>query len=276
MKKLSVFLIVLIALSCDDGNFNIPEFNFSNASIENCGNLVLFKINGTESLVLEINEDNTNNSFFVEIKDNKSFSLSENGNNTVTYRTFDLEPSSNYFCQNIPPTSPLVINQWLGSGNLFVTTVLESENDNDNVIETNLETNTDNDSFPDYIDSDDDNDGILTKNEDSNKDKDPTNDDTDGDGIPDYLDEDDDNDGTLTIYESLTEDDDVDGIPDFLDNDTSTPLAEPRDPLNNIYIKYYLTSFIIESLKLTNEDGNTIQYDSVMFGSKTGTQTITN
>ena len=152
---------------------------------------------------------------------------------------------------------------------------MESENDNDNVIEANVETNTDHDDFPDYIDSDDDNDGILTKNEDFNNDNDPTNDDTDGDGIPDYLDEDDDNDGTLTIYESLTEDDDVDGIPDFLDNDTSTPLAEPRASLNNNYIKYYLTSFIIESLKLTNKNGNTIQYDSFMFGSKIGTETIT-
>jgi len=276
MKKLSVFLIVLIALSCDDGNFNIPEFDFSNASIENCGNLVLFKINGTESLVIEINEDNTDNSFFVEIKDNKSYSLSESGSNTVTYRTFDIEPSSNYFCQNIPPITPTVINEWLGSGILFVTTVLESENDNDNVIETDVETNTDNDNFPDYIDSDDDNDGILTKNEDYDNDNDPTNDDTDGDGIPDYLDEDDDGDGTLTINESLTEDDDVDGIPDFLDNDTSTPLAESREALNNIYVKYYLTSFTIESLKLTNENSNTIQYDNYIFGSKTGTETITN
>jgi len=113
MKKIFVFLLVLFALSCDDGNFDVPEFNFSNESIDDCGDLVLFKINSTESLVIEINEDNTNDSFFTEIKANKVISLIENGSNRVTYRTFDIAPTSNYFCQNIPPTTPTVINEWI-------------------------------------------------------------------------------------------------------------------------------------------------------------------
>ena len=275
MKKLFVFLLVLFALSCDDGNFDIPEFNFSDESIDDCGDLVLFKINSTESLVIEINEDNTGDIFFTEIKDNTAISLSENGSNRVTYRTFDIEPTSNYFCQNIPPTSPTVINEWIGIGTLLVTTVLDSEDDNDTVDETDLDINTDNDDYPNYIDSDDDNDGILTKNEDPDKDGDPTNDDTDDDGKPNYLDDDDDGDGTLTINESLTEDADLDGISDYLDADSIASFDEPRSALSNIYTEYYLTSFTIESLKLTNENGNLIQHDSYFFGSKNKTKTIT-
>ena len=275
MKKLFVFLLVLFALSCDDGNFDIPEFNFSDESIDDCGDLVLFKINSTESLVIEINEDNTGDIFFTEIKDNTAISLSENGSNRVTYRTFDIEPTSNYFCQNIPPTSPTVINEWIGIGTLLVTTVLDSEDDNDTVDETDLDINTDNDDYPNYIDSDDDNDGVLTKNEDPDKDGDPTNDDTDDDGKPNYLDDDDDGDGTLTINESLTEDADLDGISDYLDADSIAPLDEPRSALSNIYTEYFLTSFTIESLKLTNENGNPIQHDSYFFGSKNKTKTIT-
>ena len=145
--------------------------------------------------------------------------------------------------------------------------MLDSEDDNDNVEETNLEENTDLDDFPNYIDSDDDNDGILTKNEDPDNDGDPSNDDTDNDGKPNYLDDDDDGDGTLTINESLTEDADLDDIPDYLDSDSIAPLDEPRSTLTNTYTEYYLTSFTIESLKLTNENGNTIQYDSYFFGS---------
>ena len=275
MKKIFVFLVVLFVLSCDDGNIDIPGFNFSDESIEDCGNLVLFKINGTESIVVQFNEDNTDDSFFTEIKENETYTLSESGTNSITYRTFDTEPTSNYFCQNIPPTTPLVINEWLGSGTLKVTTALESEDDNDNVEETNLEENTDLDDFPNYIDSDDDNDGILTKNEDTDNDGDPSNDDTDNDGKPNYLDDEDDGDGTLTINESLTEDADLDDIPDYLDSDSTTPLGEPRSSLANTYTEYYLTSFTIELLELTNENGNTIQYDSYFFGSKNQTKLIT-
>lgn len=275
MKKIVLILLVSITISCDDGNFNIPEFNFTNESIDNCGDLVIYKINDIESLVLELNQDNTEDTFFSEIKENKTYTLSESGTNSITYRTFDTEPTSNYFCQNIPPTSPLVINEWLGSGTLNVTTYLESEDDNDNVEETNLEENTDLDNFPNYIDSDDDNDGILTKNEDPDNDGDPTNDDTDNDGIANYLDDDDDGDGTPTLKESIVEDGDNDGVLDYLDNDTTEELPEERPAIINSYQKTYITTFVIESLKLTNANENSIQYDTYDFGEKSKVVTET-
>lgn len=114
---------------------------------------------------------------------------------------------------------------------------------------------TDGDGVPDHIDLDDDNDGILDSVEDENSDGDgdPTTNptDTDSDGIPDYLDLDSDNDGIPDIIEAQTttgyvapnadtptdyttnngvnsallggltpEDTDGDGTPDYLDLDS--------------------------------------------------------
>jgi len=92
----------------------------------------------------------------------------------------------------IPGNAPILFHIELGL-------VVRADNDNDGVLNKDedlngdgevFDENTDNDSFPNYIDSDDDGDGTLTKDEDANGDGDPTNDDTDGDGIPDYLDTD--------------------------------------------------------------------------------------
>lgn len=257
MKQLFVFLFVIITLSCDDGNFDIPEFNFSNNTINDCGELVLFKINENETLIIELNEDNTDNAFFTQVRDNDSFPLTESGVQTIIYRTFDAQPTAGYFCQNIPPTSPNIINEWNGSGTLKVTTIM-TEDDEDTIEEdSNDSLDTDGDTFPNFKDWDDDNDGILTKDE-------GATDDTDGDGILNYLDSDDDGDGVPTIEESITNDNDSDGIPDYLDPDTTQ--SDLRALSDNQYQEIYDTTFIIDLLKLTNANGNTIQFDVFDYG----------
>lgn len=274
MRQLSIILLIFITLSCDDGNFDVPEFDFSNIDINNCGDIVLFKINDNETLIIELNANTAiDEDFLLTDWDNKEFSLSESGTNTIIYRTFDSKPPINYFCQNIPPTTPTTLNEWLGSGSLIVDTVL-TEDDNDTVEELDLTENTDGDSFPNYIDLDDDNDGILTKDEDPNGDNDPTNDDTDGDGKPNYLDDDDDGDGVATIEESTTIDSDADGIVDYLDNSTDTPLDPPRVQITHVYKEIYQTSFVINLLKLTNVNGSTIQFDTFNYGTTTNEKTI--
>jgi len=259
MKKYLLFLLTLSMLSCDDGNIDVPGFDFSNATINDCGDLVLFKIDENESLIIELNEDNTDGAFFTQERDNDSFSLTETGSQTITYRTFDAQPPTlGYFCENIPPTSPSIINEWKGSGTLNVTTTM-TEDDEDTIEEDpNSSLDTDGDTFPNFKDWDDDNDGVLTKDEGST-------DDTDGDGILNYLDNDDDGDGILTIEESVTNDDDIDGIVDYLDSDTT--LSELRTPLPNQYQEIYESTFILEFLKLINANSNTIQFDSLDFGS---------
>ncbi len=277
MKKISILFLVMGLLACDDGNIDVPEFNFDNVSINNCGNIVLSKINEIEVLVIELNEDNTNNAFFTKIRENgEEFSLTEGGSNTVAYRTFDAVPTAAYFCQNIPPTSPNAINEWTGSGTLVVTTE-RSIDDDDTVAAQDEDRNndgnfdnddTDADTIADYIDFDDDDDGIETINEDIDGDGNPMNDDTDTDGIPNYLDNDDDGDGVLTAFESLG-DSDLDTIPDYLDPDTA--IVGDERILTNLFNETYTSSFTINLLQLINANGNNINFDVYDFGLKTVT-----
>lgn len=275
MKKLVFLFITSTLLSCDDGNMNVPDFSFENTIINTCGDLVLSKINDTEVLVIELDEDNTDDAFLTTVReDGESFTLTEGGSNTITYRTFDTEPSIDYFCQNIPPTSPTVTNEWKGTGELVISTTL-SIDDDDNVLaeDEDIDGNgdltnddTDLDAIPNYIDFDDDGDGIETANEDIDGDGDPTNDDTDADGIPNYLDDDDDGDGVATAFES-TIDTDLDGIPNYLDLDT-IDIGEQRI-LTNKYTETYSNSFTINLLQLTNPNAPTINFDPYNFGLKT-------
>ncbi len=275
MKKIGVLFLVMGLFGCDDGNIDVPEFNFENITINNCGDIVLSKINEAEVLVIELDEDNTNNAFFTQIRENgEEFSLTESGSNTIAYRTFDAVPTVGYFCQNVPPTSPNVINEWTGTGTLVVTTEL-SIDDDDNVAAEDEDRNndgnfenddTDADTIADYIDFDDDGDGIETIDEDVDGDGNPMNDDTDTDGIPNYLDNDDDDDGVLTAFESLG-DSDLDTIPDYLDSDTVI-LGDERI-LTNIFEETYRSSFTINLLQLVNTNGNNINFDIYDFGLKT-------
>ncbi|MDY7395071.1 hypothetical protein UMM65_07445 [Aureibaculum sp. 2210JD6-5] len=277
MNRIIILFIFLATLSCDDGNFDIPEFQFSSIDPESCGDVVLYKVNENETLIIEINTSlpDAVDSFLTNKWDNEVFTVSESGANKIIYRTLSEKPTNNYFCQNIPPTSPKVISEWIGTGSILVNTEF-SEDDNDNVDEeVNEDIDLDKDGFPNYIDSDDDGDGIPTSQEDLDGDGDPTNDDTDGDGIPDYLEEDDDNDGTLTKFESKTEDANGNDIVDYRDPETTTKLPEAR-PVKNSYDKIYVHTIRIEPLKLTNENGNPINRDVYEFGTieeiKTETQ----
>ena len=273
MYKRILFLSLITILSCDDGDFNIPEFNFNNIDIENCGDVVLYKVNENETLILEIDpspklgEEDKEDTFLTHNLENESFNVASTGANKIIYRTLDEIPTKDYYCQNIPPTSPKVTNEWVGTGEVIVNTVF-TEDDGDGVDELDKTLNTDNDDYPNYIDSDDDNDGIITKNEDIDDDGDPTNDDTDGDGKPNYLDNDDDGDGLLTAQESSTEDADGNGTIDYLDSNTQNTLSEART-LKNSYKELYETTITINSLKMTNTNGNTINYDVYDFGTVT-------
>lgn len=111
----------------------------------------------------------------------------------------------------------------------------DADDDNDQVLDTDEDINsngnfddddTDSDGAPDYHDEDDDGDSVNTAAEDVNVNGDPMDDDTDGDSLANYLDEDDDNDLIATRDEDVNGDgnvtnDDTDGngIPNYLDKD---------------------------------------------------------
>lgn len=278
MKKIGIFLLVFFILACDDGNIDVPEFVF-NEKLAECTSTnnnktttyVFYKTNENEALSVQIN--NVSEGYFTSITDKSPIALTSSGANTVTYRTFASNiTGSNYFCQNIPPTTPTLVNEWNGEGTLTLKTI-ETKDDNDGIDAVNEDINgdgnydnddSDKDGIPDYLDIDDDNDGVLTEKEIS-RDSNGNLIDTDGDGKPNYRDNDDDGDGVDTIDEG-DKDDDGDTIPNYLDSDSGSVSSESLQPSAKTYDLIYTTTLIIENLNLTNANDNSIRYDSYKLG----------
>ncbi len=227
-RLLLIFLSVLF-LGCNDGDIIVTNFDFQDAQLQQCGddaNSVFFKINPqvNESISLYIP---TTQELFIE-SGTQSFNLSGTGS-IVNYRGFDDSVSSSYFCNAIPPTSPGVILEYIGTSGtarLISETTLDDFDGIDFVSSDELLQegfgDFDGDGIPNYHDFDDDGDNVLTSQEIGDDPLNPR--DTDLDGIPDYLDPDDDNDGVLTINEDIDQNlnpaNDIatpGGLPNYLD-----------------------------------------------------------
>lgn len=202
MKKLYFILILLgIVSSCDDGDVIVTSFDFDQASLQICGGpggYVFYKINSSasESISLQLS---TTDQLFLE-SSVIDFTL-DGLSNFVNYRKYDGSITDSYFCNPIPPTQPVVINEYLGASGVatLTTTILLDDLDGlDEPVDSALD--TDGDGLLNYFDIDDDGDNVPTAIELGNDPENPM--DTDGDGILDYLDTDDDNDGVLTRYEA--------------------------------------------------------------------------
>ncbi len=224
MKKIAyLFLTAFFAISCSDGDLIITSFNLEDQQLMRCGefeSLVFYQIQGTpaESISVKIS---TNDSIF-NLAGTNDFIL--NGTtNVANYRNYDSPVTATYFCNNLPPSTPIVITEYVASSGIARITNFIILNDNDTLDEAISTIDTDSDGIPDYYDFDDDGDNVPTASEIG---PDPLNPrDTDGDDIPDYLDNDDDGDGIFTIYEdanmNLNPVDDStngDGIPDYLNS----------------------------------------------------------
>lgn len=239
MKKLIAFLFIgPLLVCCNDGDIILTSFDFGDSTLEFCGgpgDYVFYKINNdaAESLALQLG---TENELFL-MSDTLTFTL-DGTTNKVIYRTYTDAISSTYFCDNIPPTTPGVVADYLGTSGTAILMVMTTLDDDDLLAFVDSEEvdqegygDFDGDLIPNYIDFDDDGDNVPTRTE---LGEDPENpQDTDGDGVFDYLDEDDDNDGVLTRYEvSNPEDlDPTDNItdpsvgPDYLNDEISNEVV---------------------------------------------------
>lgn len=304
-----LILVLLLFTSCDDGDIIVTTFEFEDDTFNMCSDgrsKVLYHINNEN--VFETLTVQMENSAFSDVdnkllKDLTSFSLplsSNNpppiritlsGDNQVIYRTYDGSiPTTGYFCRNIPPASPKVLQEYRSvGGEIIITTNLiygNVEDHDGDGIPSNLEgmassQDTDADGVPDYLDKDDDGDNVATSFEinDSVEIDDPTvNDypDTDGDGIPNYLDPDDDQDGVPTRVEVTEANQDPrQNINEggvlflYLDRFTSNPYSGEitYSVTNNISLRY--TSVIeARNLKLQNQggDGEEISFVTKILG----------
>jgi hypothetical protein len=122
---LSGFLI-----SCNDGDLQIETIDFDSAAPQFCesevtvASSIFFKLNSTEALILDLQSGVLKN----EPSEGQIVSTVP-GQSKITYRTFSDNVGKNYFCDEIPLTSPTVLEEIEAEGGeVFITTV-QSESD---------------------------------------------------------------------------------------------------------------------------------------------------
>ncbi|WP_298368839.1 hypothetical protein [uncultured Lutibacter sp.] len=123
MKKLFYLFVAFTVFSCNDGDFDVPAFEFTD-TIKSCGDLVLYKLNteSTEVIILSLSDTQ-----FGETAGEKTYSISTG---SVTYRIFDEGIGDSYFCQEIPPSTPLVLKELdAESGTIIINTIEVLEDD---------------------------------------------------------------------------------------------------------------------------------------------------
>lgn len=123
MKKLFTLIIALLVLSCSDGDLTIEAIDFDNITAQNCKTLTIdtqlfFKISGSEALILQLDSELLQNEVSEEV-----ITSAIPGNSQLIYRLFDDSINSSYFCDDIPPATPIVIEEISASdGNVLITT----------------------------------------------------------------------------------------------------------------------------------------------------------
>lgn len=112
MKKMLSILLCIFCFSCDDGDLQIESLDFSTGTIQTCNTVVvsqssiLFKINSDEALILSLAANVLKNEEGTVTVDMTSTSPS-----TIIYRLFSGTVTNTYFCSDIPPTSPTVLDE---------------------------------------------------------------------------------------------------------------------------------------------------------------------
>ena len=116
MKKIFVALsTILLSFSCSDGDLQIETIDFDDVSMQDCSEIdvtstnVFFKINSTEALILELQSGALNNGN--STTDTVETTSAIPGSSQLTYRIFSDNVSSTYFCDDIPPATPTVIEE---------------------------------------------------------------------------------------------------------------------------------------------------------------------
>lgn len=301
MRRLlsGIFLLGLLS-ACDDGEIIVTSFDFEDSTLRFCegpNRNVIYAVNNDnvfESISLEFSNNqlrvDDNGNLIPPDEDQIIFPLT--GNNRIVYRILNAEVPNDYFCNVVPPSSPLVIEEWIsGTGaTVIVNTTFTDESptsDPDNDGLDNSEEgwvfggpyqDTDDDRIPDYLDRDDDGDNVPTSVELANSAGDPVDEngrrDSDEDGIPNYLDEDDDNDGVLTRLEVQEGDENnptlfqtAEGISNYLNPEQTDELQHDVYIIHDIS-RNYGYQILINNLKFVKQDGSgeSIQYENYNFG----------
>jgi len=112
MKKLLILFLAFTLNACNDGDFDVPVFEFTE-KVNTCGEFVLYiaSTNSTEVLVLTLPKT------ALGTAPTATFPLSATV--TATYRIFDKGITSTYFCQSIPPLEPKILKELKADGGII-------------------------------------------------------------------------------------------------------------------------------------------------------------
>ncbi len=118
MKRIFYSLVLILILSCNDGNLDIASFEFEE-KVNVCGEFTLYRLSNNdakETLMVTLTDK--------EIRQDEDIVLpvnvSENGPYTVTDRVFGSTVGSDYFCAVVPPAEPKVLKNWQGISGLIL------------------------------------------------------------------------------------------------------------------------------------------------------------
>jgi hypothetical protein len=120
MKKLLILFLAFTLNACNDGDFDVPVFEFTE-KVNVCGDYVLYiaSTRSTEVLVLTLPP--------TALGTAPTVSLPVSATVTATYRIFDKGITATYFCQPVPPLEPKIIKELKADGgtiNIAATEIL--------------------------------------------------------------------------------------------------------------------------------------------------------
>ena len=130
MNKYFFFLLAIIITSCSDGDLQIEALDFDSSALDFCSDLeggedidrtLFFLISDDETLILELQSGLIDN----VISDDNTSTI---GSNTdLTYRLFSDNITNSYFCDDIPPVTPTVLEEIPATaGTVTVETTLDT------------------------------------------------------------------------------------------------------------------------------------------------------
>ena len=111
MNRGYILAFALLFWSCGDSAIDIETIEFDDIAIEQCGTASIstdffFKRNGTEALILVLPDGFLQN----EVTENQQSRTISNQAQLI-FRIFDESVPSSYFCADLPPANPNVIEE---------------------------------------------------------------------------------------------------------------------------------------------------------------------
>jgi hypothetical protein len=131
IRKLFLAVLLLsLFISCSDGDITIQSISFNEIGIESCTQTtettLLFKINDTESLALQLPEGLLKNSV-----SEQTIQTSIPNQTTLNYRIFSEGISASYYCSVLPEIGVNVVKDANATaGTVFINTSLSEDGNN--------------------------------------------------------------------------------------------------------------------------------------------------